>query len=55
VVSTAVPNDRLSQGFYFFVYPHEAEWTPFQTHFFTENLIVLEIEAPNLWDCSEEL
>jgi hypothetical protein len=23
---------------------HEAEWTPFQIHFFSENLIVPEIE-----------
>jgi hypothetical protein len=20
-------------------YPHEAEWTPFQTHYFSENLV----------------
>jgi hypothetical protein len=24
---------------------HEAEWTPFQTHYFSENLVVPEIEA----------
>jgi hypothetical protein len=23
---------------------HEAEWTPFQTHYFSENLVVLGIE-----------
>jgi hypothetical protein len=25
-------------------YPHEAEWTPFQTHYFSENLVALGIE-----------
>jgi hypothetical protein len=25
-------------------YPHEAEWTPFQTHYFSENLIAPGIE-----------
>jgi hypothetical protein len=25
-------------------YPHEAEWTPFQTHYFSEILIALGIE-----------
>jgi hypothetical protein len=25
-------------------YPHEAEWTPFQTQHFLENLVVLGIE-----------
>jgi hypothetical protein len=25
-------------------YPHEAEWTPFQTRYFSENLVALEIE-----------
>jgi hypothetical protein len=24
---------------YLLNYPHEAEWTPFQTHYFSENLI----------------
>jgi hypothetical protein len=24
--------------------PHEAEWTPFQTHYFSENLVALGIE-----------
>jgi hypothetical protein len=26
-------------------YPHEAEWTPFQTHYFSENLVVLGIKT----------
>jgi hypothetical protein len=25
-------------------YPDEAEWTPFQTHYFSENLVALGIE-----------
>jgi hypothetical protein len=25
-------------------YPHEAEWTPFQIHYFTENLVAQGIE-----------
>jgi hypothetical protein len=25
-------------------YPHEAEWTPFQTHYFSENLVALGME-----------
>jgi hypothetical protein len=25
-------------------YPHEAEWTPFQTHYFSENLVTPGIE-----------
>jgi hypothetical protein len=25
-------------------YPHEAEWTPFQTHYFSENLAVPGIQ-----------
>jgi hypothetical protein len=25
-------------------YPHEAEWPPFQTHYFSENLVLLGIE-----------
>jgi hypothetical protein len=28
----------------FLNYPHEAEWTPFQTHYFSENLVVPGIE-----------
>jgi hypothetical protein len=24
--------------------PHEAEWTPFQTHYFSENLVALGVE-----------
>jgi hypothetical protein len=26
-----------------FSYPHKAEWTPFQTHYFSENLVALGI------------
>jgi hypothetical protein len=25
-------------------YPHEAEWTPYQIHYFSENLIALRME-----------
>jgi hypothetical protein len=28
----------------FLNYPHEAEWTPFQTHYFSENLVAPGIE-----------
>jgi hypothetical protein len=53
VVRTTVPYDRtlgfLDRSRYFPIkYPlsctHEAEWTPFQTHCFSENLVVLGIE-----------
>jgi hypothetical protein len=27
-------------GYFFFQAAHEAEWTPFQTHYFSENLAV---------------
>jgi hypothetical protein len=27
-----------------FSYPHEAEWTPFQTHYFSENPVVPGME-----------
>jgi hypothetical protein len=26
-------------------YPHEAEWTPFQTHYFSEDLVAPGIET----------
>jgi hypothetical protein len=29
---------------YLLSYPHEAEWTPFQTHYFSGNLVVQGIE-----------
>jgi hypothetical protein len=29
-------------------YPHEAEWTPFQTHYFSENLVMPGIEPGTL-------
>jgi hypothetical protein len=29
---------------YLLNYPHEAEWTLFQTHYFSENLVAPEIE-----------
>jgi hypothetical protein len=28
-------------------YPHEAEWTPFQTHYFSGDLVAPGIEAGN--------
>jgi hypothetical protein len=27
-----------------YIHPHEAEWTPFQTHYFSENLVAQGIE-----------
>jgi hypothetical protein len=36
------------------IYPHEAEWTPFQTHCYTENLVAPRIE-PGTYVCSQEL
>jgi hypothetical protein len=29
----------------FLSYPHEADWTPFQAHYFSENLVVPGIET----------
>jgi hypothetical protein len=41
--STAVYLDFLDRSRYFLQispnYPHDAEWTPFQTHYFSENLV----------------
>jgi hypothetical protein len=34
--------------YFFFQVAHEAEWTPFQTHYFSES-------NPDLWICSQEL
>jgi hypothetical protein len=39
---------------YLLSYPHEAEWTPFQTHYFSENLVAPGIE-PGIRICSQEL
>jgi hypothetical protein len=30
---------------YLLYYPYEAEWTPFQIHYFSENLVASGIEA----------
>jgi hypothetical protein len=35
--------------------PHEAEWTPFQTRRFSENLEAPGIEAGTLWIGSQKL
>jgi hypothetical protein len=48
-VPTAVNLNFIDRSCYFsfkypLSYPHEAEWTPFQTHCFSENLIDPEIE-----------
>jgi hypothetical protein len=53
VVSATDPYDRVL-GFlyraatfsskYFLTRTHEAEWTLFQTHYFSETLVALEIE-----------
>jgi hypothetical protein len=46
-----------SRYFFFQVAPQlysEAGWTPFQTHYFSENLVEPE-SKPDLWICSQEL
>jgi hypothetical protein len=57
VVSVTVPYSRIlyfldrSRYFFFQVAPQciqEAEWTPFQTHYFSENAIAPEIEPGRL-------
>jgi hypothetical protein len=50
VVDAAGPHGRYSRVsrpqplFTCFIYHHEAEWTPFQTHYSSENLIAPGIE-----------
>jgi hypothetical protein len=54
VVSVTDPYGRilgfLDRSRYYFSFKqllscgHQAEWTPFQTHYFSENLVVLGIE-----------
>jgi hypothetical protein len=53
VVSAVAPHDRIigfldrSRYYFFQIAPqfaHEAEWTPFQTRYFSENVEVPEIE-----------
>jgi hypothetical protein len=39
MVSTADPYGRILDC------THEAEWTPFQTHYFSENVVALGIET----------
>jgi hypothetical protein len=46
---TAVNLGVLDRSRYYFFqvaphYPHEPGWTPFQTHYFTENVVEAEIE-----------
>jgi hypothetical protein len=46
---TAVNFGFLDRSRYFSIqvtphYPHEAEWTPFQTHHYSENLVARGIE-----------
>jgi hypothetical protein len=46
--------DFLDRGSYFFFqvapqFTHEAEWTPFQNHYFSENMVAPGIE-PGLLD-----
>jgi hypothetical protein len=56
VVSVTDPYGRIldfldqSRYFFFQVAPqfYEAEWTPFQTHYFSENLVMLGIEPESL-------
>jgi hypothetical protein len=63
VVSVTDPYDRILglldwSCFFFFqvalYYSHEAEWTPFKIHYFSEDLVVPGIN-PDLWICSQEL
>jgi hypothetical protein len=58
VVSATDPHGRIitflgrSRYVFFQVAPQlyfEAEWTPFQTHYFSEHLVVLKIEPGDLW------
>jgi hypothetical protein len=49
LIPTAVNLAFLDRDHYCFIhvvhsYPHEAEWTPFQNHYFSENLVAPEIE-----------
>jgi hypothetical protein len=52
------PDKRLGTYFFSFkqllIYPHDTEWTSFQTYYYTEDLVALVIE---LWTsgCSQEL
>jgi hypothetical protein len=57
MVSVTNPYGRilgfLDRGRYFFFQvllkcTHEAEWTPFQTHYFSENLVAPGIEPGSL-------
>jgi hypothetical protein len=47
-IPTAVNFGFLDRSRYFLEknlnYPHEAEWNPFQTHYFSENLVVQGME-----------
>jgi hypothetical protein len=48
--ATAVKFGFLDRNLYFSFksllnYPHEAEWTPFQTHYYSEKLVEPRIEA----------
>jgi hypothetical protein len=36
-------------------YPHEAEWTPFQTHYFSGKSGSAGNRTWDLWICSQEL
>jgi hypothetical protein len=38
------PNEVLPYYIHTYTYTHEAEWTPFQNHYFSENLAVPGIE-----------
>jgi hypothetical protein len=40
---------------YLLIYAHEAKWTPFQTHCYSENLAALGIEPETSVVCSQEL
>jgi hypothetical protein len=57
--ATAVNLSFLDRSRYFsfkwlLIYPHEAEWTPFQPHCYAENLVAQGIE-PGIFVCSLEL
>jgi hypothetical protein len=49
MVSATDPHGRIlrflhQSRYYFFEVAHEAEWTPFQTHYFSGNLVSPGIE-----------
>jgi hypothetical protein len=44
VVNLSFVDQSRYLSFKYLIYPHEAEWTPFQTHCYAENLVASAIE-----------